>query len=509
MARVIETSGGRIQGERRDGVERYLGIPFARPPLGRLRFRAPEPAEPWSGVRDATRFGGSAPQNPMALAVLPGMEVGEQNEDCLYLNVYTPAADAGRRPVLVWIHGGAFVIGSGSQAIYDGAPLARRGDTVVVTVNYRLGALGFLRLDQVAGSERGAGGNAAVLDQVAALRWVRENIERFGGDPRNVTIFGESAGGMSVGTLLGVPAAAGLFQRAIPQSGAALNGLPAEQADRTAARFLELCGVAPKRLDPLYELPVEKLLAAQGELLMRMQTERPRTGMSFQPVVDGAVLPELPQRAIERGSAREVSLLVGTTRDEWRLFGALDPSLGSLDERTLVERVAEFVPRERAAELVETYRKSRAERREPTEPKDLALAVETDRIFGIPATRLLEAQLRHRRDAYAYLVTWASPAMGGSLGACHAIELPFVFGTLDKPGMAQFAGSGAEADRLCARMMDAWLSFAREGDPSAPGLPTWRPYETESRATMLLGATCELARDPRGPERRAWDGLLN
>jgi para-nitrobenzyl esterase len=409
---------------------------------------------------------------------------------------------------MVWIHGGAFTIGSGSQVIYDGAPLARRGDAVVVTINYRLGALGFLRLDDVAGPGYDAAGNAAMLDQVAALRWVRDNIERFGGDPRCVTIFGESAGGMSVGTLLGMPAARGLFQRAVPQSGAALNALGVDGANGTARRILELLGLEPRTARALYDLPVEKLLGAQAELLLRAQAERPRAGMSFQPVVDGSALPEVAQRAVARGDARDVALLVGTTRDEWNLFGPMDPSLGSLDERGLIERVAAVVQRERAAALVETYRKARSERGEPAAPRDVALAIETDRIFRLPAIRLLEAQQRHRPDAYAYLVTWESPAMGGALGACHAIELPFVFGTLDRPGMDGFAGSGAEAARLSGRMMDAWLAFARGGSPSAEDLPAWRPYDEQARTTMLLGPSCEAARDPRGAERAAWDGLL-
>ncbi len=506
MAPIVETSRGKLLGEERDGVQRYLGIPFARPPLGRLRFAATQPAEPWAGVRDATRFGGSAPQNRMALAVLPGMEVGGQSEDCLYLNVYTPAADSGRRPVLVWIHGGAFTIGSGSQAIYDGAPLASRGDAVVVTINYRLGALGFLRFEEGSGVD--ASGNAAIQDQVAALRWVRENVERFGGDPGNVTIFGESAGGMSVGTLLGTPAAAGLFRRAIPQSGAALNALSREHAERIAHRYLEVLGIARGSARSLLDLPVEKLLGAQNELTVRLQSERPRLGMAFGPVVDGSVVPELPQRAVESGSARDVSLLVGTTRDEAKLFGPMDPSLGSLDEAGLAERVSEFVPRERAGALVEAYRKARTERGEATEPRDLALAIDTDRIFRIPAIRLLDAQLRHRSDPFAYLVTWESPALQGALGSCHAVELAFVFGTLDKPGMADFSGSGAEAERLSANLMDAWLAFARTGSPAAAGLPAWAPYDREHRATMLLGRPCTQARDPQGAERKAWDGLL-
>ena len=222
---------GWLQGVEEDGIRIFRGIPFAKPPVGERRFRRPEPAEPWAGVRDASRFGPSAPQTKLQIDFLPGMDVGEQSEDCLYLNVFAPAAGGPRRPVLVWIHGGAFTIGSGSQALYDVRPIVRRGDVIVVTINYRLGALGFLHLAELCGEDFADGANAGLLDQIAALGWVRDNIAGFGGDPGNVTIFGESAGGMSVGTLLGMPAARGLFQKAIAQSGAAHSANDAEGGD--------------------------------------------------------------------------------------------------------------------------------------------------------------------------------------------------------------------------------------------------------------------------------------
>jgi para-nitrobenzyl esterase len=505
MSITIRTQFGRVAGIREGAIEVFRGVPFARPPVGELRFRAPQPPEPWDGVRDATRFGASAPQGKMNLDILPGLDVGAQGEDCLYLNVYTPAADDARRPVLVWIHGGAFVIGSGSQDLYDGAPLAERGDVVVVTINYRLGALGFLHLADLCGEGFGSEPNAGILDQVAALRWVRDNVAQFGGDPANVTVFGESAGGMSVGTLLGLPAARGLFRRAIPQSGAAHNAHPRALATRVAEMFLAAAGLAPRDAAELRRWPVDRLLAAQQQLMLRLAAE-PLEGapLTFGPVVDGRALPEAPIDAIRRGSARGVDLLVGTTRDEWKLFVPMDPSVYALDRERLVSRVEKRVPGH-GARLVESYAKAR-EGRGGTQPPELFSAIETDRVFRIPAIRLAEAQHGHRERVHAYLFTWESPLLGGALGACHAIELPFVFGTAGRAEL--FVGSGPAARALEERTMDAWLAFAKSGDPSHPGLPEWPDYDADRRATLVLGERCALERGPMDEERRAWDGLL-
>ena len=507
MTVTIQTVSGKVAGVRDDGVEIFRGVPFARPPLGKLRFRAPVPPERWEGVRDASEFGGSAPQGRIELDVLPGMDVGRQSEDCLYLNVYTPVADDAQRPVLVWIHGGAFVIGSGSQVLYDGAPLARRGDVVVVTVNYRLGTLGFLHLADLCGEAIGTNPNAGILDQVAALEWVRDNIAQFGGDPANVTIFGESAGGMSVGTLLGLPAARGLFRRAIPQSGAAHNAASRETASKVAELYLGELGVAPADAEKLRELPCEELLEAQGRLLQRLQQE-PIEGaaLTLGPVVDGDALTKRPIDAIREGSARGVDILVGTNRDEWRLFAAMDPEILTLDDAKLLKDVEQRVPSRdgsgtsHASLLIEAYRKAR-EGKAGTSPQGLFCAIETDRIFGIPAVRLADAQVAEGERVYAYLVTWESPLLGGMLGACHAVELPFVFGTLEHAEL--FAGSGPDAKSLEARIMDAWLAFARDGDPG------WEPYDTERRATMFLGRECEVVSAPFEDERRAWDGVID
>jgi para-nitrobenzyl esterase len=489
-----------VEGFEDQGIQVFRGIPYARPPVGELRFAAPQPPEPWRGVRDATRFGGSPPQIELSVDFLPGMEVGPQSEDCLTLNLATPARDGAARPVLVFLHGGGFAIGSGSQPLYDPRALARRGDAVVVTLNYRLGALGFLHLDHLAGRAFGAEGNAGLLDQVAALRWVRANAAAFGGDPGRVAIFGESAGGMSVATLLALPAARGLFQRAIAQSGAAHNVHDAAGATRVAEELLEELG-AP--CSQLRQLPVERILEAQARVLARHHGD-PRLLLPFQPVVDGRVLPAPPLEALRRGAAGGVPALIGTTRDEFSVLGRLQRGLAGLDQAALAERAGERVGAARAPGLLAAYREALP----GASPAALFDALETDRLFRIPALRLEEALRAGGSRTFMYLFTWESAFLGGRLGACHGIELPFVFGAIGSKLAEAFAGGGSEAQELSRNAMDAWLGFARRGEPGHPGLPEWPPCDARRRATMLLGRVCALAEAPEEARRRAWEGLL-
>ncbi len=492
-----------------DGLQAFRGIPFARPPTGALRFCAPQLPESWVGVREARCFGRSAPQTKVGFDLVSGLEVGEQSEDCLYLNVYTPAADGARRPVMLWIHGGAYIMGSGSQSAYEFGPLVRAGDVVVVSINYRLGAFGFLHLAELDGSSGDSTGNAGLLDQVAALQWVHDNIEAFGGDPGKVTIFGESAGGMSVGTLLGTPAARGLFQRAVAQSGAAHSVHGRRGATKLAASLLEELDIQPSQLARLWEAPVEAILEAQQRCYARVLGRGRR---SFQPVIDGRALPQAPLEAIREGLSRDVQLLVGATRDEWRLFGPMDPQSAKLDLPGLVERIEGRIPgveedgTTRGRKLVEGYRRARG--RASDAPPELFFAIETDRMFRIPAIRLAEAQSQNQRHTYAYLVTWPSVLMGGALGACHGVDVPFVLGAIGSRGADRFVGGGPEAEALSDQMMSAWLAFARCGDPHHPGLPNWAPYDAQRRATMFLGAKCELVNAPFDEEREIWEGIL-
>jgi para-nitrobenzyl esterase len=506
MSANVSIRDGRLEGDEHDGVAVFKGIPFAAPPVGPLRWAPPAKPVAWNNVRDARRFGSVAPQNPTQNGALAAMAIDQpQSEDCLTLNVWAPAAQRAPRPVMVWIHGGAFTIGSGAQPIYDGSTLARRGDVVVVTINYRLGPLGFLRLGDVTGGKIPSTGNEGVLDQIAALRWVHENIAEFGGDPGNVTIFGESAGGMSVGTLLGMPQARGLFHKAIPQSGACNTAAAVERANRVAERVLARLGVSASNSDAIRALKPEQLL--KGTFLDDGVTPDPSLGMAYQPVADGAQLPCMAIEMVGNGSADGVAIMVGSTLEEWKLFGIMDPSLGTLDRDRLAARVARRIPGESAGALIQDYEYSRLRRGASVEPRDIFCAIETDRAFRMPAVRLAETQSRREPRVYSYLFTWKSPALRGALGACHALELGFVFGTNNLEGMRQFAGSGPAADRLAAGMQDAWLAFARSGDPSCDSAGAWPCYTEARRATMIFGDESGAADAPYDDERRAWDRI--
>jgi len=491
MSNGVETPSGKLVGTVEAGVRAFRGIPFAKPPVGALRFAAPQPIDPWTGERDATGFGASGHQNPMLLP-LPGMEVGPQSEDCLFANVWAPEGASGL-PVMVWIHGGGFVIGSGSQEIYDGAPLATRGNVVVVSLNYRLGSFGFLHLNDLCPDLPGVADNAGMRDQVAGLEWVQKHIESFGGNPANVTIFGESAGGMSVGTLLGMPAAHGLFHKAIPQSGACHNFHTREAASKVAEIFLEALGIAPADAAKLRDVPAEKFVEAQNSTHLGLGTTLGL--LPFQPVICPDSLPAPALGVVRAGEHAGVPILVGSTRDEWKLFGMMDPEVFKLDAAGMLAKLGDVLPEIGADTVMEVYGG------EGRKPVDVFFAAQTDRIFRIPAIRLAESQHPHA-PVFMYRCDWESPALGGMLGACHAIELPFVFGTHGKPGGDQFVGSGPEADTLAEQMMDAWTAFAHTGDPG------WQPFDPDTRATMLFGKETALANDPAREERLAWEGLI-
>lgn len=510
MSPVVETTAGRIRGRETDGIRVFRGVPYAAAPVGAARFRPPAPVAPWSGVRDAIEPAASAPQSGGMAARLLGMEAGRYDEDCLTIDVFAPSGP-GRRPVMVWIHGGSFTVGAASQPVYDGSLLARRGDVVVVAIHYRLGALGWLALPALAREEGGCFGNAGLLDQMAALRFVRENAAAFGGDPDNLTVFGESAGAMSIGAMLAAPAAKGAFDRAILQSGAGENAAPADAAVAVGERFMTSLGLGVDDVAGLRAAPTDALLAAQADVLgVRGLAHR---GLPFQPTLDGRVLPAQPRTALAAGEGAPVPLLVGTNLDEWKFFGLADPKSQTLDDAALLRRCARTIPgadaagRRHAERVIEAYREARAGRAAAA-PRDLWFAIESDRYFRLPAIRLAESHERRGLPCWKYLFTWPSPAFDGTVGSCHALEIPFVFG-LDGDAMLRgLVGDGPAARALATHMQDAWLAFAREGRPAAPGLPEWRPYRSGERETMVFGAESGLARDPFGAERAVWDGLI-
>lgn len=490
----VEIALGVLAGAREGGVGVFRGVPYARPPLGHLRFAPPAELEAWHGVRPATDFAPAPAQRPDALVQrLHLAGEGPFAEDCLYLNVWTPAtpaADRGARPVLVWIPGGAFIGGAASSPIYDGHHLAARGDVVVVTVNYRVGALGFLQLEDAAS-------NLGLLDQIAALRWVREHISRFGGDPGNVTVFGESAGAGSLCALLAMPASDGLMRRAIVQSAAPDGVLDPAEAARRAKLFLRHLGLEAPAAAPLREVPTESLLDAQD----RTQKDGPfANGMLFAPVVDGVHLPQRPLDAVRAGAARHVDLVIGTTREELQLY-ALGAPENTIGAALLPRLVAGLVGEEAAGALIDRYRRAR-----PTATAtQLYYAIHTDFAMRIPSIELAQAQAECGGTSYMYQFTWPSPLQEGALGACHALDLPFTFGTLEAPGMKEFAGTGPVPERISQQVMDAWVAFARTGDPSHSGIGPWPTYDAERRATFLFGEHSHVHDAPEEIERASWN----
>jgi len=500
---VVETKGGKVRGSYQEGLYVFKGIPYAAPPVGEQRWLPPQPVKPWEGVRQAQTFEATSPQNWSPLnELIPDFGIAEpRSEDCLYLNVWSPGLDDARRPVLFWVHGGAFNLGSGSQSPYDASKLAMRGDVVVVTFNYRLGVFGFLRLDEVTGGKIPATGNEGLLDQIAAIEWVRDNIAAFGGDPDNVTIFGESAGGMSIECLLTMAPARGLFHKAIIQSSLGeIPGMPLNMAVKVAEQLIGTLGLSANDVGAIRALTAEQLLAADVELRTRMAGSGggPVTTITT-PVMDGKTVPEVPVEAIKGGCADSIPVLIGSTLEEFRLFGMISPDFLKMGEAEMVKGCQMFIPAERVSGLIETYREARARRGADTTPAGIFAVIQTDFMFRMPAIHFIEGQQRYA-PTYNYLFTWKSPVKGGILGACHAMDIGFVFGTHND----SYWGSGPAADRLSANVQDAWLAFARTGNPSCESLGKW-PVYGDRRVTMLLGEDCHLEEASYDEERRAWE----
>ena len=493
MGRIVEIAQGKLEGVFADGVWRFNAIPFAKPPVGALRWRMPEPPQPWAGVRQAQSVGTIAAQIRTPIEDMLDITDGEKSEDCLYLNIWTPDLDGAKRPVMLWIHGGAFNTGGGHVLAYRGDPLAARGDVVAITINYRLGAFGFLNLLDATDGKLPATGAEGLADQIAALRWVRENVSAFGGDPGNVTIFGESAGGMSVGALLSSPAARGLFHKAIAQSGAAHVGKPRALSAAVARSLISESGLSS---EALLQAPMEAILKAQGAIIAN---PKGFGGLPFMPTIDGTILPARPIDGVRQGCAAGIPVLAGSTRDEWNIFTVMRPKLREMDEAKLSTFTAGVTGEDCAAGVVAAYAEGT--------PFERWNAIMTDHSFTVPAIRLAEAQSAYA-PSYAYRFDWRSPFMGGVLGACHTLEVGFVFGTFDQQNAGQFFGNDAAARALGDAMMESWIAFARTGNPSNPHTGAWPQYESGKRRTMILGdGPPHAVGAPHEERRKAWDAV--
>lgn len=505
---IAETSRGKIRGITDRGVCVFKGIPYGRSPDGARRFRPTIPPDPWPGVRDTFEYGPRALQNENAFGAAPevyelygGHETLPMDENCLVLNLWTPDLnDGGRRPVMFWCHGGAFISGSGSTPWSEGANLSRHHDVVVVTINHRLGVLGYLHLEDLCGEEFAASGLAGMFDIIAALRWVRENIAAFGGAPDNVTIFGESGGGAKVSVLMAMPAAQGLFHRAIIQSGPAVQMASRDEASATAMQLLNELGLTPAVAGELRRIPAARLVAAQAAVLGRIGqmsfTKRRRFG--FNPVVDGNHFPAGPFEPAAPRMSASVPLMIGTNKDEMRLFFARNSWFEQLDETAMRERVRMFVD-QRPDEIAAAYRRAR-----PSDSaRELFSAIASDAGMRIPSLVTADRKVAlGAAPVFVYLFKWETPVLGGSLKSPHTLEIPFVF---DNVASSALAGDSPSRFVLAEKMSLTWVAFARTGDPNNDRIPKWPAYSIEQRPTMIFDDRCRVELDPYGNERRAWN----
>ena len=489
---VVRLADGAVRGSVSSGVVAFLGIPYAAAPFGANRMRAPQPAARWDGERAAGAFGPTVPKGdypPQYATLFP--EVVIPGEECLNLNVWTPDPGAAGLPVFVWIHGGSFMNGSSSVGEYDGAAFARDG-VVCVSINYRLAAEGFLFLDDGIV-------NLGLLDQLAALRWVQENIALFGGDPARVTVGGESAGAMSVTTLLSMPLASGLFAQAIAESGAAAHTLTAAQG-RLVGEYLAAALGVPASRSALAGVPLDKLVRAASDLVTEVQTapDPARWGslalslLPFAPVVDGSVLPAVPLSSLASGQGAEVPLLIGSNLDEARLFLVAAGTIDVIDPVTLGAVASAYGLPDAGLAVYSGNRPSGS-------AGDVLAAVITDWFFRVPAIRVAEARSGSNRT-FMYRFDYPAPAANGGLGSCHGAEIPFVFDTLGLPSVRPRLGS-SPSQAVADRVHRTWVSFISSGSPG------WAAYDASRRTTGLLTEDLSVVEDPAGDERAAWEGI--
>jgi para-nitrobenzyl esterase len=506
---IADTTYGKVRGVLTpDGVRTFCGIPYGGDTGGANRFKPPTKPASWTGVRDAVQWGNKSPQIAAAgqattIMYLDYTEggLGRQSEDCLVLNVWSKAGrDGGKRPVMVRIHGGGFSTGTGNHPMYWGHASAKRGDVIYVSMNHRLGALGYLDLSQVGGAPYAHSGNAGMLDLVAALEWVRDNAENFGGDPNNVMIMGESGGGAKVSTLCAMPAAKGLFHRAVVESGSALGSRKPDDSQKSTQRFFSRLGLSADQIGALTSLPVNRLLEADVLMNNRMYPGDPRVA-GFSPVMDGDVIPRDGFQPDANPLSLGIPMLIGYNQDEGTFLMQADEEFYAIDEAGLHKRVADRTGAN-ADKVIATYRKVFPN----ASPTILMDYIARDTGFGRNAITQAERHaLAGKAATYMYRFNWQTPGFNGKYGCPHGAEIVFVTG--DPSHMDVLTHNTPEAQALAAKVNAAWVAFAKTGDPNTAGLPHWEPYTTGTRAVMFLDNQSTLVKDPEAEVRKLWDEI--
>ena len=487
---VAQTANGKVAGYIQDGVTIFKGIPYAKA----NRFEAPVQADSWEGIRSCRQYGPVSPQGARSgwandeIAFAFNWNDGVQGEDCLRLNVWTPALDSRKRPVMVWLHGGGYSAGSGQELpSYDGTSLAFVEDVVVVSINHRLNVLGFLDLSAY-GEKYAKSANAGLLDIVASLKWVRDNIAAFGGDPSNVTIFGQSGGGGKVTTLLATPCAKGLFHKAIVQSGSMLRTMESKYSRKIGIATVRNLGLDASSIDKISEVPYGELLAAGEKAIAQVKAEADRDGVAsfifgWAPTVDGAVLPSQPFDPQAPAISADIPMIIGTTRHEFSMTTYV-PALRNAGREEVIG-----ILKGRYGEGTERFLELFAKAYPGSKPADM---LDADFVFRPSAIeQALRKSLQGAAPVYMYMFNWESPVLDGILRSTHCMEIPFVFNNADRH--ASMTGGGAQAMKLASKMSHCWAEFARCGKPSAEGLPEWEPFEAEKRAVMFFDNTCKMS----------------
>jgi para-nitrobenzyl esterase len=499
---VVDTTAGKIRGLKQAGVLAFRGVPYGASAAGSSRFMPPSKPQPWTRVRDTFELGPRCPQ--VSGGLIPEVAAVDRSEgmgeDCLVLNLWTPSAGREhKRPVMVWLHGGAYSVGSAGFTIYDGANLARKHNVVLVGINHRLNVFGFLYLAEIGGEKYARSSNVGMLDIVAALEWVRDNIATFGGDPKNVTIFGQSGGAGKVSTLMAMPSAKGLFHRAIIESRPGAKGVPRGEASEAAQQYLSRLGLKPNQIDQAQKLPKEQLVEAMGAGGLAGNTT-----LRLEPTIDGHLLSSDLLDPKTTQLSPDIPLIAGSVETEVAFFP--NQQLDPIDDATLHQKAKQILAKADDAQvdrLIAAYRKGRPN----ISNTDLFLVIASDASFRKSViTEAENKSANGKAPVFQYYFTWRSPVRDGKLRSFHTLEIPFVFENLEAG--ASMTGSGADRNALSERMSSAWVAFARTGNPNHAGLPHWPAFNNDERATMIFNQECRVVNDPNGDERKMLYSLL-